>query len=337
MRSGLGGSLTLRTHRMPRLRLGTGVLLATLAGLLLVTGVAQADSATLNITDATGKPDPASDLPRVLTVSGTVGAAQRIYVAYRATGGAPCAPSYDTDTGRGLFSGENANGAFSFKTTYTFPSSGTFMFCIWIASSSGAAVTPITQTITLRAPTGTITATFSPVTPRPGKNFTVTVTGSSEAPKRVYAAVQSAATACAPTFESDTGTSLIDGQSVNGAFSVQATTSLPIAGQFVVCLWLADGSQDVSPIAGPQPQPISIVAPPPPCIVPNLKSSRLLATVQRRIRAAHCTLGTITFQRSTSVRKGRVIRLAPRSTTRLSNGASVKVIVSSGPPRRKRR
>ena len=204
------------------------------------------------------------------------------------------------------------------------------MFCIWIASSSGAVVTPITQAITLRAPTGTITATFNPLVPRPGKDFVVTVTGASEAPKRVYAAVQSAATACAPTFDSDTGTSVIDGQSVNGAFSLQATTRLSSPGQYVVCLWLADGSQDVAPIAGPQPQPISIVAPPPPCVVPGLKISRRLATVQGRIRAAHCSLGTITSQRSRTVKRGRVIRLVPRSGTRLANGAAVNVIVSSG-------
>lgn len=305
-------------------------LLAAVVSMCALASVAAADSATLGITDATGKSDPAADLPRVLTVSGTVGSAQQIYVAYRATGGAPCAPSYDTDPGRGLFSGNSANGTYSFKTTYTFPNPGTFMFCIWIAPSSGAAVSPITQTITLRAPTGTITATFNPLIPRPGKSFTVTVTGATEAPKRVYAAVQSAATACAATYDSDTGTGIISGADANGAFSLQATTTVASAGQYIVCLWLADGSEDLAPIAGPQPQPVSVVAPPPPCIVPGLQSGRRLSTVRSRIRAGHCTLGTITSRRSRRVKRGNVVELVPRSGKRLPNGAAVNVILSSG-------
>jgi len=334
----LGTNATCTSSRRRSRRAGRrGLLTVTVAliALLGVAGPALADSATLSMTDATGKPDPAAGLPRVLTVAGTAAAAEEVFVAYRATGGAPCAPTYASDPGTGLFSYMEANGAFSFKTTHTFPNAGTYMFCIWLAQSSSSVSTPITQTITFRPPTGTITATFNPVTPRPGQTFTVTVTGTSEAPKEVYAAIQRAGAPCGPTYASDEGTGILNGSEVNGSFSLQATTSQATAGQYVVCLWLAESSSDSAPIAGPQPEPLNIVAPPPPCVVPRLNFGRGLATIQRRIRSAHCTVGTTTFAHSTSVRKGSVLRLAPTPGTKLGNGATVRIVVSSGPKRRR--
>jgi hypothetical protein len=299
------------------------------AGMLLMTaGQAFADSGALTVTDGTGKSDPAAGLPRVFTVTGNASTAEELFLKFRPAGGAPCAPSYDTDSGESLIGGRDVNGNYSEQTTYTMSDAGTYTFCIWLADYSSAVSSPITQTIAFRRPTGSITASFSPVTPRPNRPFTISVSGSAEAPTEAFAALQPAGAACAPTFDTDPGESLVSGQDVNGAFSFQVTDSGEKAGNYTLCLWLADFSSDPNPTAGPQPEPLSIVAPPRRCVVPKLPHNRRLSTVKRRIRAAHCKVGAIRFSRHTHVRRGRVVRLSPRSGRRLAHNALVSIVVS---------
>jgi hypothetical protein len=69
---------------------------------------------------------------------------------------------------------------------------------------------------------------------------------------------------------------------VNGAFSVPASTRQSTAGSYVLCLWLAASSTDPAPIAGPQPQPFDVVAPPaPPPPPPNSETIAGSATARR--------------------------------------------------------
>jgi len=316
-------------------------LLALLAG----AAPALADSATISVTNTQGQSDPAAELPRVFTVSGSTGLAEGIMIKYRELGGPPCAPTFDTDQGStfenyGAFDGDpdtntTASGPYSFAQADTWANGwGTYTFCTWIATSGDTIVTPITQNITFREPTGTITATVSPTTPQPGQNFTVTVSGNSEAAQRVYASIDPAGGAgCAPTYGSDTGSGIVDGQSVNGVFNVSTTTSEDDPGNYIVCLWLASSDSDTSPIAGPQPEPFTVAAPtppPPPCNVPS-PSHASLATVEASITAAHCTVGTVGSSRSYSVPAGNVIATSP-SSGQLASGAAINVTVSSGPP-----
>lgn len=73
---------------------------------------------------------------------------------------------------------------------------------------SGHPSTPFTQAITFRAPTGTITATLSPITGRINEPTPITVTGASEAPAKVFARVRPGGGAgCAPTYNADAGES----------------------------------------------------------------------------------------------------------------------------------
>lgn len=76
-------------------------------------------------------------------------------------------------------------------------------------------------------------------------------------------------------------------------------------------------------------------APPPACVVPSL-GTRRLGSVERRIRAAHCTVDLIRHVHS-RLRRGQVVGLSPRSGTRLTSGAFVAIVVSSGPKDRRRR
>lgn len=317
---------------------------------LVLCAQALADSASISVTNTAGQSDPAAEVPRVFTVSGATSAPEHIFIKYRNPGGAPCAATASTDTGRWFenYSDEylsGVNGAFSFSHAGTWGSTGTFVFCIWIAPDDDTIVaTPITQTITFRSPTGTITATLNPLIPRPGQQATVTITGASEAPENVYATIRPAGGApCATSYEADSGQSLVDGKGVNGSFSLEATTTQSSAGTYLICLWLASSANSTQPIAGPQPETFTVSAPPPPppppppCVVPSFRSRTHLATAEDRIRVGHCSVGKIYYTTSRRVRKGAVIRLGAKPGSELPPQAAVAIVVSTGRPRHHRR
>lgn len=322
------------------------VAIATGAVVLASSGVALADSASISVTTTAGASDPAAGVPRTYTLSGNTASPKRYFVKYRPTGGSACAANATSDSGTaiddayptGWYGDATANGDFSSSYAFSWRTPGSFLFCIWLATDSSQVVTPISQTITFRSPSGTISATVNPTTPLPGQQATVTVTGASEAPERVFATVRSAGGApCAQSYDADTGTGLISGQSVNGSFSVQATTTQANAGDYLICLWLAESSSDTAPVAGPQPVPFTVAAPPPPpCVVPSIPRHTRLASAKRKIKVAHCTLGRVTRRYSSSVRKGSVIKASPQAGTQLATGAPVAVVVSKGRKKRRR-
>ena len=308
------------------------IMALALALVLSSAATALAGTATVTITDSAGQADPAAGIPRVVKVTGNADTNERVYVRYRATGGAPCAPSYDADSGTHVFSNEDVSGTFELRSTETFSAAGTYRFCIWIAEGPWVITSPIAQEVKLRAPTGSIGATIDPAAPRPRQSFTVTIAGASEVPLNAYASIHPAGTQCAPTFGSDNGEGLLSGDGVNGAFSTLKIASRPTAGAYVVCLWLATSPWDTAPIATTM-LPLSIAAPPrPPCVVPRLPANGqpTLNAVSSRLRKAHCRPGKKVRKRSSTVRKGRVIRLGTRPGTTLANNAAVSVVVSRG-------
>lgn len=318
-----------------RTTLATAMALAV--SLLCATG-AHADSAALTVTDASGKSDPAAEIGRTFTVAGTATTPKRVFASYRPTGGAACAPSAATDSGtapRYLPYGEEVDGAFAIKYTGIWPEAGTFLFCIWVADSSTAPVTPISQTITFRAPTASISAVVAPATPTVDQETTATVSGASEAPKAVFATYRpSGGAACAPTAESDSGRALpgVYGVDVNGAFRVSTRFTPSDPGDYVICVWVADYSGDPSPVAGPQAFPYSVVAPPPPCIVPTIAAGTPLATALTGLLAAHCTAGRQIYTASRRYARGSLVKLRTPAGTSLPNGGAVDLLISSGSP-----
>lgn len=271
---------------LPR-RAALYVLAATIGLLALGTGQAFADSVTLSVTTTTGASDPAASVARVFTLSGTSAVETYVWVKYRPPGGAPCAPSPSTDTGDSLFgnsspyfNGTQVNGAFNLTRAHTWSTPGTVVFCFWLSAQSNTVSTPFTQAITFRPPTGTITATVDPISPLVDQAATVNVTGASEAPAYVYAKVRAAGGApCAPSYAADSGSSVISGTEVNGAFSMSATVTQETAGSYLLCLWLADSSNDPTPIAGPQPQPFTVAGP---VVVPERERVSGISTLRRR-------------------------------------------------------
>jgi hypothetical protein len=313
---------------------------------------ASADSASLSVTTTGGQSDPVAGVPRIFTVSGTAAVPADVYVKFRAPGGAPCAPNAKEDSGstfgsidplEGFAYGyDEVNGMFQMQHVFTWPTPGPEVFCIWVAHTEGEPwnteekiTAPFTQTIDFRAPTGTITATVSPLTPQPGQAATVTVTGASESPAYVYAKIRPAGGApCAPDYEADSGETLIYQQEANGSFSLPSTTQQK-RGTYLICLWLASAANATPPIAGPQPETFTVGARAP-CVVPSSGSGTRRAAAERRLRASHCEVGRIRYAHSTRVRRGAVIGFAPGSRTRRPAGTRVEILVSSGPPLRHR-
>jgi hypothetical protein len=153
------------------------------------------------------------------------------------------------------------------------------------------------------------------------------VTGSSEAPSRVYATIRSAGGAgCAPTYQADTGQNLINGQSVNGSFSILATTTQTQVGTYLICLWLASSPNDTSPIAGPQPETFTVASPapppPPPPPAPSAECLRdrggvaheelLIRRYEGKLRAHH-------LSRRTKRKDERALAAARKSASKYEN------------------
>jgi len=228
--------------------------LATAVALLVGAGSALADTATLSVTTSTGQPDSVAYIARVFTLSGTGTVGKYLFVKHRAAGGPPCAASAYTDPGTFLdasfYGVPMSGGAFSLQRTLTWRAPGTWMLCYWFAGAETTVATPITQVITVRAPPASIAATVIPTQPKAGDEGTITVAGTTEAPRRVYAKIRAAdATPCAPTFDADPGGSMISGWSVEGAFSIKTNLNDPVLGQWLVCMWLAGTSDDQLPVA----------------------------------------------------------------------------------------
>jgi hypothetical protein len=226
------------------------VLVAT-ATLLVVAATACAESASISVTTTGGQPDAAAYVPRLFTVAGDATTGKNLYVKHRAVGGDACAPSAYSDPGSSWtgFYGLPVNGTFSFQKAVTWDSSGTWMFCFWLASDEREIATPISQAVTFRAPAVTMAPTLSPPVPRPGQRARLTVPGVSEAPRTLFAKVrQTDGSTCAPSYDAALGQSLFSGENVDGAFTGQAITVQNAPGRYTICFWVAGSSFDPAPV-----------------------------------------------------------------------------------------
>jgi hypothetical protein len=317
---------------------------AVLAILLLLAAAAPAaaDTVSLSFNDTSGASDPVYNIGRTLVIRGNAPVQKRLYVKVRAPGGAPCAASPSSDSGAGLdtddgdtidlnsysdgFQGQY-NGDFAKTVAGRWSvGSGTYMFCSWLAPDSSTPSTPITQMITFRMMAGSISGTVPSFVA--GGGATASVTGSSEGPLNVYAKVRKAGGApCAAAYSADSGTSVLENASVNGAFAFSPRITASSPGDYVLCLWLAGSVDGTQPVAGPQPVLFNVQRP---CVVPTVGSRMRLKGAQKRLVAAGCVAGTVTFKRSSSVRRGRVIRFKPRTGKRLAPGSKIAIVVSRG-------
>lgn len=315
-------------------------LFALLAALVVGGGAAPAaaaDSASIDFLDSAGRSDPVEDIGRTYVIAGSSSSPKRIYVKVRPPGGAPCAPSANTDSGdliRGpSYSGDtrwygtSVNGAFRLTFNNKWPFSGTFMFCTWIADSQAAGATPITQYVTFRSPTGNVSATFAPQRPLRGQLTTFTLTGASEAPKSLYAKLRGAGGApCAPSYSVDTGKSVLSDYEVNGAFGATLRVRPRVARTYLLCVWLADSDVDTTPVSGPRS--FTFVSRPP-CVVPKVPRRMTLKGARKALKRARCAPGRV-YRKHSKRKRGRVIGFRPKRGAEREPGTAIKIVVSKG-------
>jgi hypothetical protein len=228
------------------------VTLVAAATIALSATLAHAAGESVSVTTADGRSDPVAFIPRIFTVSGTASGATRLFVKHRAVGGAECAPTPYLDPGSSWTGFYNlpVNGAFSFSKAITWDAAGSWMWCFWLGPDERVTSVASTQTVTFRLPTGSMTAGVVPTLIRPNQRLRVTVTGTSEAARNLYAKVRRAGTGpCAASYDLDPGQSLISGEGVSGAFTGDAITFEPTPGRYIVCAWLAGPPSDLTPIA----------------------------------------------------------------------------------------
>jgi hypothetical protein len=227
--------------------------IAVTVGLLAGAGSALADSASLTVTTDAGVSDPVAYIPRNFTVSGSVTGAKKLFVKHRAAGGPPCAGSAYTDPGTFLdtsFYGATVSGPFSITRVLTWRTPGSWMLCYWFANAETAPAPAITQVVSVRQPPGSIGAAVNPVAPVAGEHATITLSGATEATRRVYAKIRPAdGTPCAASFDADPGGAMTDGWTVTGAYSIPTYLNNPVLGRWLVCMWLAGESDDQLPVA----------------------------------------------------------------------------------------
>jgi hypothetical protein len=299
-----------------RLAVLTLVAAATLAA---GAGTALAAGESISITTSDGRSDPVAFIPRVFTVSGASAGPTYLFVKHRATGGAPCAPTPYADPGSSWtgFYALAVNGAFSFPKVITWDASGSWTFCFWLGPDERTISTPVAQTVLFRLPTGSMAASVAPLLIRPNQRARVTVTGTSEAARDLYAKVRRVDTGpCATSYDLDPGQSVISGENVNGTFMGDAITVQPTPGQYLVCAWLTGSSYDPTPIAI-QSTTFNVVAKPPvlsSATVINCSTKRAL----RRFRAGSVRSVCMRYRFSTPPYAGQrvlVSYITPRHKT----------------------
>lgn len=219
-----------------------GAMVATAAGL----GAGSAHGAGMAISPP---PTVVAEIPGVFTLDVQAEGRAFAHVKYRTAGGAPCAPSPETDSGSYLFNNVGVNGPATLTSIETFAGPGQYQLCGWLRNNNYDVLATLTQVVGVRAPVGSLVVSAPTLAPF-NRAFVLTYSGQTEVRRYVYSKIRPVGGApCAPTYGSDTGGGLASGTRAEGSFNVPVETTLSTRGRFVICSWLAGSSGDLAPLA----------------------------------------------------------------------------------------
>jgi len=331
---------------MSRLRLlAAGA--ACVPALLLSSATATATPAP-TLTLGTG-PSPVESIATQLLANGTsISSQTSLSATVKPTGAQECGPNLAADESAGgtvVFGRQTvAEGPFSNSVNRTFQSAGSYLLCAWLndeAESGSPVVATASLTFTVRTPHLALSVS-APATVLSEQTFQVLTTAQAEAERPVseYLIPNTsrgcAANAAAAGSESGEigvywplhGTAW---PVIGGPFTESINESLHSPGQYLVCAYVEYPTSQSAPEITASTL-ITVLAPPPPCVVPTLSAAVKLATAERALTAAGCTVGKITNTASRRIRSGYVSALSPAPGTKLPSGAAVKITISTGPP-----
>jgi uncharacterized repeat protein (TIGR01451 family) len=141
------------------------------------------------------------------------------------------------------------------------------------------------------------------------------------------------------TTTGQTVTCTISGLPVGGTAQVWILVSAVSAGSYPDSAAVTTSFSDPTPANNSATATLTVTAPPvpspPSCKTLNLAGAPL-ALAKAIIPALNCSVGKTTKKSSKKIRKGFVISTSPGSRKTLANGTKVNIVVSSGPPKKKK-
>jgi hypothetical protein len=315
--------------------------------LLLAIGPSTAGASTMTLALGT---EPVESITTQVSATGTDASTENdLSVKVQPTGGEPCGANNAADQGEtviGEFTGEG-NGPHSESVNWTFRSAGSYLLCGWLTDETQAGdpvVAKAELTVSVRPPHIAITIS-TPATVLIGQAFQIATTAQAETSRTVYEYVEVNTGDGCPANAQAAGSTSGDSEifwphqdlgewNVNGGpFTEAANAKLEHIGSYLVCAYAEYPNGESAPEATATAM-ISVITPPPPCVVPSFTQKMRISTVERRITAAHCTVGKVEHSHSQRIHRGYVIRLSSRPGAKLAAQASVAIVVSSGPRKR---
>lgn len=313
------------------------VLFAAAWSLIGVTSARAAGTINLSV-----GPDPAESITTQLGASGTGdGNNDKAVVHVKPAGGQACAANPDADSGSEVVYAYESNPTYTETVNHTFDTAGPYLLCGWLTASNDATkvLAAASLPITVRPPHLAL-AIASPATVQPDQTFQIVTTAQAETSRTVdEIMVPDTGSGCAANAgaaDSASGASdvIFYWSVVGGPLTQTENRTITTPGTYLVCAYFEYPGTDSPPEATAIAR-TTVVAPPPPpspCVVPQVGGRVSLASIQQSLRVAHCTPGAIHYAASQNVGQGYVLGLSPGPGTQLNPGATVDVLISTGPP-----
>ncbi len=267
------------------------------------------------------------------------GGGDYFYLHVKPTGGEGCGANPDADAGESVITSfvTTETNPVSFTQNWTFRLAGDYRVCTWVTSGNTESVlTSAEVTLHVRPPHLALSVSV-PASVTIGQTFQVVTTAQAETERSVIVyAIPNTGDGCPANADAARNTSssrtILNSWNVTGGpLTESRNESLQTPGVYLFCAYVEYPSSESTPELTASAQ-TSVVAPPPPCVVPGFAFGSALGSVERVVRAASCSVGAIHYAASRSVRRGGVLGLNPRPGARLAAGARVAIDVSAGRP-----
>lgn len=323
----------------------TSSIVCVVGGSLLTLGsAASAGAATVTLTVGS---EPVESITTQLgaTVSGA-SANARLWVNVKPAGGETCAANAGADHGTTILNGyeppEHAP-AYSDTANHTFETAGSYLLCGWLMEPGNPEVVLAnpSMTISVRQPHLSLSIAV-PQQVAPSQTFQISTLAQAETTRQAWEYLLPdtgpicPANAAAAAQAAGARQVLSEWNVTGGPLTETKNEALTTVGTYWVCAYFEYPNTQAAPELAASAQ-TAVIVPPPPCVVPSFTSRMRVSTVERRIRAGHCTVGKIEYALSKHVRRGAVIRLSSRPGSKLSAQAAVAIMVSKGHPKRHKR
>ncbi len=332
--------LPVRPHRHWRHPLRKLLLLIgwSMAASILVATASASAVPSIELTQGTAEPveSIATQLGAVVSSAGEDSFALHV----KPTGGEGCGANPNADQGEPVFAGEfiskETNPA-AFSRNWTFQLAGEYRVCAWVTKvDTDEVLAHAETTIVVREPHLSLSVSV-PATVMEAQTFQVVTTAQAETEREIWEYMLPntgdgcPANSAAAERASGEREILGDWRVTGGPFSESKNESLESPGAYLFCAYFEYPTTEAAPELAASVQ-TTVVAPPPPCVVPQFASGASLASVEQKIRAADCTVGKVSSVANTKVARGGVLSLNPASGTKLSAGAAVNIVESAGRP-----